>query len=56
MQGPILDAKLAAMGLNGLASLVRQSDSGESCIVLQRGPTRNLVAKFPQRSVVACST
>ena len=33
-----------------------QPDSGESCIVLQRGPTCSLVAKFPKRSVVACST
>ena len=40
MKGPTLDAKLAPMGLNGLASSVRQlfveagTDSGESCIVL----------------------
>ena len=27
-----------------------QPDSGESCIVLQRGPTCSLVAKFPKRS------
>ena len=34
-----------------------QPDSGESCIVLQSGPTCSLVVKFPQRSVVvACST
>ena len=33
-----------------------QPDSGESCIVLQSGWTRSLVAKFPQRSVIACST
>ena len=33
-----------------------QPDSGESCIVLQSGPTRSLVAKVLQRSVVACST
>ena len=32
-----------------------QPDSGESCIVLQSGPTRSLVAKFPQHSVVTCS-
>ena len=32
-----------------------QSDSGESCIMLQSGPTHSLVAKFPQHSVVACS-
>ena len=33
-----------------------QPDSRENCIVLQSGPTRSLVDKFPQRSVVACST
>ena len=33
-----------------------QSDSGESCIVLQSGPTHSLIAKFPRHSVVACST
>ena len=35
-----------------------QPDSGEGCIVLQSRPTRSLVAilKFPQHSVVACST
>ena len=48
MQGPTLDAKLAAMGLNGLASSVCQlfveaSPTGESCIVLQSGPTCSLV-------------
>ena len=32
-----------------------QPDSRESCIVLQSRPTRNLVAKFPQRLVFACS-
>ena len=31
------------------------SDSGESRIVLQSGLTCNLVAKFPQHSVIACS-
>ena len=33
-----------------------QPDSGESCIVLQSGPSRSFVAKFPQRFIVACST
>ena len=33
-----------------------QPDSGESCIMLQSRPTRSHVAKFPQRSVVTCST
>ena len=33
-----------------------QPDNGESCIVLQSGPTRSLVAKFSHRSVIACST
>ena len=62
MKGPTPDAKLAAMGLNGLASSVRQlfveagTDSVESCIVLQSGATCSLVAKFPQHSVVPCST
>ena len=39
------------------SSVIRwgQPDSGESCIMLQSGPTRSLVAKFPQHSVVACS-
>ena len=32
-----------------------QPDSGESFIVLQSKPTRSLVAKFPQHSVVTCS-
>ena len=32
-----------------------QPDSRETCIVLQSGPTRSLVAKFFQRSIVACS-
>ena len=33
-----------------------QPDSGESCIMLQSWPTHSLIAKFPQHSVVACST
>ena len=33
-----------------------QSDSGEGYIMLQSGLTYSLVAKFPQHSVVACST
>ena len=54
------DVKLAAMGESTCiigSSVIRrgQPDSGESCIVLQSGPTRSLVAKFPQRSVAACS-
>ena len=32
-----------------------QLDSGESCIVLQSGPTGSLVATFPPCSVVTCS-
>ena len=32
-----------------------QPYSGEGCIVLQSRPTRSLIAKFPQCSVVACS-
>ena len=43
-QGPTSNVKLAAMGLNGIASLVhpyspRPARQGESCIVLQRWPT-----------------
>ena len=33
-----------------------QLDRGGSCIVLQSGLTRSLIAKFPQHSVFACST
>ena len=33
-----------------------QPNSRESCIVLQSGPTRSLVAKFLQHSVIAWST
>ena len=33
-----------------------QPDSGESCTVLQSAPTRSLIAKFPQHSVITCST
>ena len=33
-----------------------QPDSWESCIVLQSKLTHSLVAKFPQHSVIACST
>ena len=32
-----------------------QPDSGEGCFILQSRLTRSLVAKFPQRSVIACS-
>ena len=39
------------------SSMIRRGQpiSGESCIVLQSRLTRNLIAKFSQRSVVACS-
>ena len=33
-----------------------EPDNGENCIVLQSGPTRSLIAKFLQHSVVTCST
>ena len=33
-----------------------QPNSGESCIMLQSRPAHSLDAKFPQHSVVACST
>ena len=40
----------------GLSVIRRgQPDSGESCIMLQSGQTRSLVAKFPQCSVITCS-
>ena len=58
-QGPTSDAKLAAMHGAELICIVGSSgqpDSGEGCMVLQSGPTCSIVAKFPQRSVVACST
>ena len=60
MQGPIPDVKLAAIGLMDfyrrfVCDPSSQLDSGESCIVLQSGPTRSLVATFPPRSVVTCS-
>ena len=56
MQGPTLDAKLAAMGLNGLALLVRlwfveASPKVEKAVSWQSGPTRNLVAKFMGKNV-----
>ena len=40
------------------SSVIRrgQPDSGESCIILQSGLTRSLIAKFPQHSVLAWST
>ena len=40
------------------SSVIRrgQPDFGESCIMLQSGLTRSLDEKFPQCSVVACST
>ena len=34
--------------LNSVDPLVSASDGGESCIVLESGPTRSLVAKLPQ--------
>ena len=64
-QEPTLDVKLSARGYCVITSslLCRgQPDSGESCImlqsciVLQSWPTHSLIAKFPQHSVVACST
>ena len=56
-QRPTTDAKLAARGYR-IDSVLRwgQPGSGESCIVLQSGPTRSLIAKFSQRSVITCST
>ena len=39
------------------SSVIRwgQPDSGESCIMLQSGPTCSLLDKFPQHSVIICS-
>ena len=57
MQRPTPDAKLAAMGPNRLASSVRPCFVEASpTVVLQSGPTHSLVAKFPQHSVITCST
>ena len=33
-----------------------QPNSGEGCIVLQNRSTHSLISKFPQHSVIACST
>ena len=58
MQGPTTDAKLAARVYRIVTSSVLRRDqpnSGESCIMLQSWPTRNLVAKFLQRLVITCS-
>ena len=56
MQGPTPDAKLVAMGLKGLASLVRPCFVEPSpTVMLQSGPTHSLVAKFPQHPVITCS-
>ena len=58
-QAPTPDAKLAARvyGIDlhrGFAcASLSQPDRGESCIVLENGPTRNLIAKLPQRSSLA---
>ena len=59
VQGPTPDTKLAARVYRIAAMCVLrrgQPDSGESCVVLQSWPTHSLVAKFPQCSVIACST
>ena len=58
-QEPTLDVKLSARGYYTIASSLLcwgQPDSGESCIMLQSWPTHSFIAKFPQHSVVACST
>ena len=57
-QGPTPDAKLAAKGIQNRLALslrpyfVKASPTVEKLYVLQSGPTRSLVAKFPQHSVV----
>ena len=59
VQGSTPDVKLAARVYCIVASSVLsqgQPDSGESCVMLQSWPTRSLVAKFSQCSVVTCST
>ena len=59
MQGPTLEVSChgtKSTCIVGLSTIRGQPDSGESFIVLQSGPTRSLVAKFPQHSVVACRT
>ena len=59
VQGPTPDAKLAARVYRIITLSVFRSgqpDSGESCIAVKNWPTRSLIAKFPQRLVVACTT
>ena len=46
---PTLDAKLAARGYQVEANRTKE----ESYIALESGPTRSLVAKFPQRLLLA---
>ena len=58
MQAPTLDAKLAARGTEStiVASPVLhqgQPDGGESCIMLESGPTRSLIVKLSQRLLLA---
>ena len=58
-QGPTPDASCHGTKSTCIvgSSVIRRGlpDCEESCIVLQSRPTRSLIAKFPQRSVVACS-
>ena len=57
MQRPTPDVKLAFRGYcMSLCLYFVEADSGESCIVLQSRCICNLVAKFPQHSVVTCSS
>ena len=56
-QAPTPDAKLGAKGTK-LTCMVAspvfcRSNDGESCIMLETGPTNYLVAKFPQHSWLA---
>ena len=47
LQGPTLDAKLATMVYQINLHCRAHPDSGDCCNVLQSGPTRSLIAKFP---------
>ena len=52
---PRMRSKLPGCTELSLRASLRPARCGESCIVLQSWPTRSLVAKFPQRSVIPCS-
>ena len=53
---PWMWSKLPGCTVSSLRASSRPAWQWRSCIVLQSWPTRSLVAKFPQHSVVTCST